>query len=157
MITLIAEYLTPPKITERKSTYVIYYKESECIEDLLTLMQATNASLELMQVKIMKNVRNNVNRTTNCLTANITKTLNAVRRQNEAIRIIEEAGGLAILPPELYEVAILRKENADASLSELGALLSEPLSRSGVNHRLNKIIETASRIQSAKRQGNENK
>ena len=150
LITLISENLSMPKITERKSSYVIYYKESESIEDFLTYIGATSASMELMQIKMMKNLRNNINRTTNCMTANISKTLAAVRKQNYAIKIIENAGGLEILPPELYEVAVLRKENDDASLSELGSMLNEPLSRSGVNHRLNKIIEIASKIENMK-------
>ena len=99
---------------------------------------------------MMKEMRNNVNRTTNCITANISKTLSAVSRQKKAIEIIEKSGGLELLPPSLYEVAVLRKQNEDASLNELRELLSEPLSRSGLNHRLEKIIEISEKIEQEK-------
>lgn len=144
------EYLTRPKVTTRKSGYVVYLKESERIEDFLTLMQATNSSLELMQVKIVKDLRNKVNRATNCETANLTKSLEAGRRQLEAITFLEQTASLDMLSPELKEIAMLRRDNPEASLSELGQMLSEPLSRSGANHRLAKIVEIAAKVKAEK-------
>lgn len=147
---LIGEYLTRPKLTTRKSGYVVYIKESEQIEDILTFMQAMASSLELMQVKIVKELRNKVNRATNCETANLTKSLEAGRRHLQAIEIIETVASLDILSPELKEVAVLRRDNPEASLSELGQMLTEPLSRSGVNHRLTKIVEIAAKVKEEK-------
>lgn len=129
---------------------MVYYKDSGVIEDFITLMGGQLSSMDFMQAKMMKEMRNNVNRTTNCITANISKTLSAVSRQKKAIEIIEKSGGLELLPPSLYEVAVLRKQNEDASLNELRELLSEPLSRSGLNHRLEKIIEISEKIEQEK-------
>lgn len=150
LATFIGDYFTPPKITTRKSVYVVYYKDSGVIEDFITLMGGQLSSMDFMQAKMMKEMRNNVNRTTNCITANISKTLSAVSRQKKAIEIIEKSGGLELLPPSLYEVAVLRKQNEDASLNELRELLSDPLSRSGLNHRLEKIIEISEKIEQEK-------
>ncbi len=147
---LVGEYLNRPKLTTRKSAYVVYIKESEQIEDILTFMQAVNGSLSLMQVKIVKELRNKVNRATNCETANLSKSLEAGRRHLQAIETIEKVASLDILSTELKEVAILRRDNPEASLSELGQMLSEPLSRSGVNHRLTKIVEIATKVKEEK-------
>lgn len=147
LATFIGDYFVPPKITVRKSVYVVYYKDSGVIEDFITLMGGQLSSMDFMQAKMIKEMRNNVNRTTNCITANISKTLSAVSRQKRAIDIIERSGGLELLPESLYEVAVLRKENQDASLNELRELLSEPLSRSGLNHRLEKIIEISEKLE----------
>lgn len=130
-----------PKAVERKGAYVVYIKGSEHIADLLTYLGAKSAAMELMQVKMVKEVRNYVNRTTNFETANLTKTASAAAAQLEAIELIGRTKGLESLPDELYEVALLRLQNPDMSLRELGAHLSEPISRSGVNHRLKKILE----------------
>jgi DNA-binding protein WhiA len=100
-------------------------------------------SLEIMNIKIYKNMRNKANRVTNCETANISKTVNASIAQLEAIRRLKREHGFDILPEELREVAQLRVDNPDMSLRELGRLLSTPLTRSGVNHRLMKIMELA--------------
>ena len=120
-----------------------YCKESEHIEDLLTLMQATQSTLRLMNIKIYKDVRNRVNRVTNCETANLTKTVEAVRRQAQAIERLEQTGMLATLPAPLQQAAQLRLEYPELSLSELGEMMSPPLSRSGMNHRLQKLIDLA--------------
>jgi DNA-binding protein WhiA len=149
---LTGEYLPQPKLTTRKSGYVVYVKESEQIEDFLTMMQAPASSMELMQVKIIKDLRNKVNRATNCETANLSKSLEAGRRHLDAIHTIETLASLDILSPELKEIALLRRDNPEASLSELGQMLSEPLSRSGANHRLSKITEIAAKVKAEKEQ-----
>ena len=132
-----------PKQLTRNGYYILYFKDSAVIEDLLTLMGAVNGSLELMGVKIYKDVRNNVNRRTNFESANLDRTINAEFNQKEAIKKIIKIEGINALPPELRTVAKLRIENDGLSLRELGEMCDPPLSRSGVNHRLQKIIEYA--------------
>lgn len=146
LITLLRELNLRPKFMSRKSNQVIYFKESEQIEDCLTRMRATSASLQLMSVKMVKDIRNNVNRLANCENANIDKTVAAATAQVEAIRRIQQCGGLDSLPAELQEIARLRLEYPEMSLRELGEALAEPISRSGVNHRLRRIMEFAESI-----------
>ena len=138
--------LAEPKITVRRNDYILYYKESEHIEDLLTYIGAGKASLEMMEVKIVKELRNKVNRATNCETANITKVIDASMKQTQDIRLIAENGGLEALDEDLRELARLRMENPEMSLRELGENLSEKISRSGVNHRLKRIAQFAQEI-----------
>jgi DNA-binding protein WhiA len=133
-------------MVERKGSYVVYLKGSEHIADLLTYLGAQQAAMELIQVKMLKEVRNYVNRTTNFTTANIGKTASAAAQQLSAIQKIESKWGLDGLPEELRELARLRKENPEMSLRELGESLTEPISRSGVNHRLKRIMEIAGGI-----------
>lgn len=133
-------------IIERKGDSVVYLKGSEHIVDLLTYLGAQQASMELIQVKMLKEVRNYVNRTTNFTTANIGKTASAAAQQLSAIQKIESKLGLDGMPEELSELARLRLENPEMSLRELGENLSEPISRSGVNHRLKRIMEIAREI-----------
>ena len=127
-------------ITERRGQHVIYIKESAQIENILTRMGATKNVFELMDIKIYKDIRNNVNRQTNCVTANIDKTVKASSKQIEAIKKIAENKGLDSLPNDLKELAVLRLENPDMSLRELGENNSMKLSRSAVNHRMEKLI-----------------
>lgn len=134
------------RTVRRKGNYVVYFKESEQIEDCLTLMGAMNASLELMSVKMIKNIRNNVNRAANCENANLDKTVAAALVQIEAVNKLERTLGLDALPEELRELCRLRVDNPELSLRELGQQLNPPLSRSGVNHRLQRIIEMANEI-----------
>lgn len=143
LLALMQELGFRARLVRRKGSQVIYLKESEQIEDALTLMGATGASLELMSVKMVKDIRNTANRIANCENANIDKTVAASMAQIEAIRRIEQRQGLDGLPEELRELARLRLENPEMSLRELGELLPEPLSRSGVNHRLRRIMEFA--------------
>ncbi|MBR5273065.1 MAG: DNA-binding protein WhiA [Clostridia bacterium] len=138
-LALLKEMDFAPKQIIRKGGHVIYFKESETIEDLLTTMGAVNSSLEIMGVKVLKDIKNMVNRRTNCETANLTKTINAACKQIEEIEFIEKKMGQEFLPDDLAEIAALRKENPDISLGELGQLLNPPLSRSGVNHRMKRI------------------
>lgn len=137
-------HLAPPKFTTRRNDYVVYYKESEHIEDLLTCIGAPKSSMKLMEVKIMKGLRNQVNRTTNCETANISKTVDAALAQIAAISRIEKSRGLDSLDEELRTIALLRRDNPELSLRELGEQLS--LSRSAVNRKLQRIMEIAAKI-----------
>ncbi len=143
LATLLAELGLAAKWTRRGGGYVVYFKESERIEDCLTLMGATTAALKLMGVKMIKDIRNNANRVTNCESANIDKTVAAAAQQSEAVRKIERTVGLNALPEELRELARLRLENPDLSLRELGQSLESPITRSGVNHRLRRIVKFA--------------
>lgn len=127
----------------RKYSHVIYMKGSENIEDLLTMMGAPNSSLYLMGIKVQKDVRNKINRKMNFESANMSRAIEAGLVQVKAIEIIEKKQGLDSLSDELKELAILRKENPDMSLKELGEALSVPISRSGVNHRLSKLVSMA--------------
>lgn len=131
------------KRTRRKGAVLLYLKESEQIEDFLTLTGATKATLKLMDIKIVKGVRNKVNRATNCETANLGKTVGASQAQVADIQYIKARRGLEYLEEDLRELAALRLDNPECSLRELAELLSEPLSRSGVNHRLRRIAEAA--------------
>ena len=143
---LLTEEGLPPKCLRRKGDYVLYYKDSGQIEDFLTLIGATSASLEMMNVKIIKNIRNSVNRMNNCENANLDKSIEAGARQAEAIRRIERHGGLRQLPEDLRPLAQLRRDNPDLSLRELGQVLEPPLSRSGVCHRLTRICRFADNL-----------
>ncbi len=140
------ELTVTPKSITRNSNYVIYFKDSEAIEDLITAMGAVNSSLEIMGVKMYKDVRNNVNRKLNFESANLDKTIDASSKQVEAILHIKNTVGLSYLSDDLKEIAELRLENPDMSLRELGEMLSKSLSRSGVNHRLNRICQIAKEI-----------
>lgn len=135
-----------PKTSLRGGAYMVYFKDSSMIEDVLALIGATNSSLELMSVKIYKDIRNNVNRKVNFENANIDRSVNASRRQISALARIEGTSGIGALPEDLRELASLRLENPEMSLSELGQALSEPLTRSAVNHRLNKIMRIADKL-----------
>lgn len=134
------------KHTERKHTQVVYLKESENIEDLLTLMGAPKSSLEIMNVKILKNVRNKINRSVNCDNANIEKTLVASEKQVADIELIESKIGLNNIADDLKKIAELRLENPDLSLKELGNALTPSISRSGANHRLTRIAKIADEL-----------
>ncbi len=134
------------KYVERKGLYVLYFKGSEDIEDMLTLMGATHCSIELMNVKILKDVRNKANRIANCDAANIERTLKASEKQIEDILYIIDAGAFDDLTPELRNMAELRVENPDVSLKELGEMLDKPVGRSGANHRLQKLMQIAQQL-----------
>jgi DNA-binding protein WhiA len=127
----------------RKYSHVIYLKESESIEDLLTMMGATESSLKLMEIKIAKDVRNKINRQMNFESANMSRAIDAGLAQAKAINLIEKKQGLDSLDDDLKELAVLRKENPDMTLKQLGEALSSPISRSGVNHRLAKLVAIA--------------
>ncbi len=134
------------KVIQRKSSFVIYLKEGEQIVDLLNIIGAHDSLLELENVRIMKEMRNNVNRLVNCETANLSKTVNAAVRQIGSIKLIEEEIGLQRLPENLREVAELRLNFPNESLKELGQMLEPPVGKSGINHRLRRIEKIAEEL-----------
>lgn len=138
------------KVILRKKSYIVYLKEGSQIVDLLNVMEAPVALMEMENVRILKEMRNSVNRKVNCETANINKTVSAFTRQSEDIRLIQSTSGFEELPEGLREIAELRLAYPEASLKELGNLLSEPLGKSGVNHRLRKLSEIAEDIRKKK-------
>lgn len=148
---IIENYDILPKHTERKNTQVVYLKESENIIDMLTIMGAINSSLELMNVKIYKDMKNRINRAVNCDNANIEKSLKAAERQIADIELIDDTIGIGSLPENLQEIARIRYNNPDYNLKDLGNALNPPISRSGANHRLIKIAEIAEKIRSEKK------
>lgn len=135
-----------PKVVERKANYILYLKEGTQIVDLLNIMGAHIALMELENVRIVKEVRNNVNRIVNCETANLKKTVSAAVRQMQDIEYVQNTIGISALPENLQQVAIYRLEYPSSSLKELGELLNPPVGKSGVNHRLKKISEIAEHI-----------
>ena len=147
LLALFREVNFPAKTVTRGGNYVVYIKGSEAIEDCLTFLGATHASLELMGVKMVKSIRNDTNRRINCESANIDKTVQAAGAQLDAVRRIQETCGLAALPEDLRAVAQLRWDNPELSLRDLGELMDPPLSRSGVNHRLQRIIKFAEELE----------
>ena len=131
------------KIVARKKYFVVYVKESDGIVDLLNVMEAHVSLMEFENIRILKDMRNSVNRKVNCETANLNKTVSAAVKQIEDIEYIKNTVGLSVLSENLEELAILRLENTDSSLKELGEMLSVPVGKSGVNHRLRKISRIA--------------
>ena len=146
LVEILKDFSLDGKIVLRKKYYVVYMKEGEGIVDLLNIMEAHKALMELENLRILKEVRNSVNRRVNCEAANITKTVNAASKQVEDILLIKERYGLKKLPENLQEMAQVRLENPDAALKELGELLDPPVGKSGVNHRLRKLTEIAERL-----------
>ena len=130
----------------RKNNAVLYIKESENIEDLLTFMGAQSSTLEIINIKILKDVRNRVNRVRNCDMASQNKTSAASVRQAQDIKLIESVMGLDSLPDTLREIAEARLDNPEYSLNDLGEILDPPIGRSGVNHRLKRIKQIADGI-----------
>ena len=145
-VTTLQEMELSPKITKRKGYNIVYFKESEAIEDSLYLMGAANSMFDMMNVKIVKEIRNSANRKANCETANIEKMVAAASPQIDAILKIQSKKGLDFLPDSLKEMAEMRLENPDSSLSELAEMFNPPLSRSGVNHRLQRIVDIAKEL-----------
>lgn len=131
------------KLTVRKNNFVIYIKEFEAIANLLGMMGAGNEMMELYNLKIEREVRNDVNRAVNCDNANIKRQADAANTQLGAIKKIMESYGIENLPETLREAAQIRLENPEASLAEIGKMFSVPIGKSGVNHRLNRIVEFA--------------
>ncbi|WP_058486723.1 DNA-binding protein WhiA [Defluviitalea phaphyphila] len=138
------------KIVKRKKYYVVYLKEGSQIVDLLNIMGAHIALMDLENVRIIKEMRNNVNRIVNCETANLKKTVSAAIKQIEDIKVIDKYMGLSSLPKALEDVARFRVQYAEASLKELGAMLDPPVGKSGVNHRLRKISRIADQLREQK-------
>lgn len=135
------------RTTERRSGYITYLKEAEKIADFLSLIGATNAMLKFEDIRIVRDMRNSVNRIVNCETANLNKIADASKKQVENIQLIDEKIGLDKLPVKLQEVAIVRINHPEESLKNLGELVpGGPISKSGINHRLRKLNEIATKI-----------
>lgn len=144
---LMNEFSLSAKTLERKKGFITYLKESEKITEFLNIIGAHQALLYFEDVRILKDMRNSVNRLVNCETANLNKTVGAALRQVENIRYIEKEIGLEQLPPKLMEVAILRVNHQDVTLKELGEMMTgAKVSKSGINHRLRKIDEFADKL-----------
>lgn len=148
--TLINHFGLDAKAILRKNSYVVYLKEGSQIVDLLNVMEAPIALMDMENVRILKEMRNTVNRKVNCETANINKTVSAAVKQAEDIQYIESTIGLSELPEGLQEIAEIRLAYPNASLKELGDLLTEPIGKSGVNHRLRKLGEIAEGLREKK-------
>jgi len=131
------------KVVSRKKYFVVYIKEGSQIVDMLALMEANVSLMNLENIRILKEMRNNVNRKVNCETANINKTVSASVKQIEDIKYIQKKTGMSDLATGLKEIAVLRLEYPEATLKELGMMLSPPVGKSGVNHRLRKLSNIA--------------
>ncbi len=149
--SLINSFDLASKVIKRKGSYVVYIKEGSQISDLLNIMGAHQALLKFEDIRVFKDVRNNINRIVNCETANLSKTIDASLRQVTNIKYIDERIGIEKLPENLQELALLRLENRDASLKELGEKLNPPVGKSGVNHRFRKIDKIAESLRENKK------
>lgn len=147
---MIQTFSVDAKIITRKKYFVVYIKEGSQIVDLLNVMEAHVALMDLENVRILKEMRNSINRQVNCEAANITKTVNAAAKQIEDIIFIRDNAGLGDLADGLEDIARLRIEFPEASLKELGAMLLPPIGKSGVNHRLRKLSMIADQLRENK-------
>ena len=135
------------KMTERRNGYITYIKEAEKIGDFLAIIGANRSVLQFEDIRIVRDMRNSVNRLVNCENANLNKVIDASQRQIEAIKRIDAHQGLVSLPDKLQVVAQFRLDNPDMSLKELGEMIPNgPISKSGINHRLRKIVEIAEEL-----------
>ncbi|MEL7564816.1 MAG: DNA-binding protein WhiA [Dehalobacterium sp.] len=150
---LMHDYSLSAKISGRKNWFVVYLKESEQIVNCLNIIGAHQALLDFENTRIMKEMRNQVNRLVNCETANLNKTVDAAVRQIEAINLIESCMGLNKLSPALRQVAELRINYPDASLKELGEAASPPIGKSGISHRMRKLEIIADKLKAGQTKG----
>ena len=142
----LAQFDIIAKLTKRKNIYVLYVKDAEEVSNVLALMGASNAVLKLQNEIVTRQVRNKINRQNNCYVSNFSKTLNASFNQLEAIKVLDENIGLYNLPEDIQEVALLRLANTDESLEELLKLAKNPMTKSALNHKFQKIIKLAKKI-----------
>ena len=147
---MIERFQLDAKIVERKGHYVVYLKEGAQIADMLRIMEAPLALMEFENIRIVKEMRNSINRQVNCEAANLGKTISAAVKQVEDIRFIDSKVGLDNIPEGLAETARKRLEYPEATLKELGELMEPPLGKSGVNHRLKRLSEIAEDLRSRK-------
>ncbi len=143
---LLRESGYPPKSVSRNGSSVTYFKQSDQIEDFLTLIGAPAAAMRIMSTKVEKGIRNSVNRRLNCDSANLDKAVEAAQSQGAAIRKLEAAGRLKELPDKLQETAALRLAHLELSLSELAETFDPPVTKSCLNHRLRKLVELAENL-----------
>ena len=139
--SLLLELGFSPKQTQRSGSSILYFKQSDMIVDFLTVIGAPVNAMKIIEAKMEKEIRNGVNRRVNCDTANVAKTVDAALQQITVIEQLQASGMLETLPEKLQEAARLRMENPEASLSELAALASPPISKPAMNHRLHKLLE----------------
>lgn len=149
-VKLLSYFNIKAKITVRKNNPLVYIKEYQLICDTLALVEAVSSVLKLQNEAAIRDLRNNVNRQTNCINANLNKTVNASVKQLNAIKIIQDTVGIESLEDNLQELCLLRLANPDESLDSLKNLYSCKISKSGINHRLNKIISIAENIKGSK-------
>lgn len=143
---MICGFSMDAKIVQRKKSWVVYLKEGSQIVDMLNIMEAPLSLMKLENVRILKEMRNTINRKVNCETANINKTVSAAVRQLEDIKYLQSNVGLEKLPEGLEETARVRLAHPEATLKELGELMSPPVGKSGINHRLRKLGEMAEKV-----------
>lgn len=146
LVEILRDFNIEAKIVARKGCFVVYIKEGEGIVDVLNVMEAPVALMEMENIRILKGMSNYYNRQVNCETANIKKTVTTAYRQIDDIKYIVEKVGMKYLPERLQTIAQVRLDNPDASLQELGELMEPPLGKSGVNHRLRKISQIADEL-----------
>lgn len=146
LVELANEFQLNARCIERKKGFILYIKEGEKIIEFLSLIGAHQALFKFEDVRIMRDMRNSVNRIVNCETANLNKTIGAAVRQIENIKLLQKEVGLESLPDKLREVAEIRLAHPDMNLKEVGEMLKGTVSKSGVNHRLRKIDELAEKI-----------
>ena len=151
--TIIRSFSVDAKIVQRKKSHVVYVKEGAQIVDMLAVMEANVALMDLENIRILKEMRNSINRKVNCETANINKTVNAAVKQMEDIRLIQQTIGFEQLNEGLVQIAELRMQYPEATLKELGRMLNPQVGKSGVNHRLRKLSELADELR--EKQGGE--
>ena len=151
--TIIRSFSVDAKIVQRKKSYVVYVKEGAQIVDMLAVMEANVALMDLENIRILKEMRNSVNRKVNCETTNINKTVNAAVKQMEDIKLIQQVMGFEQLSDGLAQIAELRMQYPEATLKELGMMLSPQVGKSGVNHRLRKLSALADELR--EKQGGE--
>ena len=146
MKLLLENFNINAKIIKKDKEYMLYLKDGEEISNFLALIGANNSVLRFEEVRVIKETRNEINRIVNCETANLNKTINASVKQIEDINFIKKMKKFNGLPDSLKEIAQIRLENPDMPLAELGKQLENPISKSGVNHRLKKISEIAEEL-----------
>lgn len=144
---LLESFSLSPRLSERKGNSIVYLKDAESIGDLLNILGAHQTMMAFLDARIEKDLRNNTNRKVNCETANLDKTVTAAVMHQSAIRRLVERGGWEAIPESLRPVAQLRLEHSEIGLAALGALLEPPLSKSGVNHRLKRLMQLADEIE----------
>ena len=141
--SLLLELGFSPKDTVRNGSSILYFKQSDYIEDFLTFLGAPVCAMGVMEAKVEKDMKNKINRIVNCDTANMSKVVDAAQSQISAIHRLREQGRLETLPDKLKQTALLRLDNPDAKLSELAQLVQPPITKSAMNHRMRKLMELA--------------
>ena len=143
---ILSKYYINSKVIVKNKGYMIYIKDGEEISKFLAFVGANSAVLKYEEIRVIKDTKNNINRLVNCETANMNKTINAAVAQIEDIKLIKKFNQYDDLPNQLKELAELRIENPDLTLEQLGAMLTSPIGKSGVNHRLKKLHELAEEL-----------